>query len=88
MPNKGVTFQISKTKEKGEKGTRTVRCLPLEHDKRSITSHCSPSKLVLEWMNCAVNLAIEEKRTSATEGNEVDDKGRELLISGLWVKER
>jgi len=38
-------------------------------------------------MNCAVNLAIEEKRTSATEGNEVDDKGRELLISGLCVKE-
>jgi hypothetical protein len=35
-------------------------------------------------MNCAVNLAIEKKkRTSAIEGNEVDDKGRELLISGL-----
>lgn len=27
-------------------------------------------------------------RTSATEGNEVDGKGRELLISGLWKKNR
>jgi len=24
--------------------------------------------------------------TSATEGNEVDGKGRQLLISGLWKK--
>jgi hypothetical protein len=35
-------------------------------------------------MYCAVSLAIKRMgRTSATEGNEVDGKGRELLISGL-----